>query len=128
MPRRERIRVRFSGRRAVDGGVGDDAESEGGGDAGQQLGGEVDGQLLPGDGAARDLLHEHRPDRARRVDRGAGDGRDRDDRGEHDEADREPGPAGGGLAVDHAEDAEHQEERADELGEERLVPRGVSGS
>ena len=73
--------------------------------------------------AAHDLLDEHRAGGAGRVDRGAGGRRDRDDRGEDHHADGQAGPAGRRLAVDHAEHREHQQERADELGEERLVPR-----
>ena len=46
--------------------------------------------------------------------------RDRDDGSEHDQADRDTGEPGRGLAVDDAEDREHQDERADELGGERL--------
>ena len=83
----------FRGARAVGSGVGDDAEEQAADDAAEQLGDEIDRQLLPGDGAAGELLHEHRSDRACRVDRGAGDRRDRDDRGEDDEADRRDPPS-----------------------------------
>ena len=48
-------------------------------------------------------------------------GRDRDDRREDDQADRDAGEPGRGLAVDDAEDREHQDERAHELGGERLA-------
>ena len=82
---------------------------------------EVDGQLLPLHGAAGDLLDEHRAEGARRVDRGAGGRRDRDDRGEDDEADRDPGESCRGLVVDDAEDREHEDEGADELGSEGLA-------
>ena len=61
---------------------------------------QVDGQLLPLHGAAGELLDEHRAEGAGRVDRGAGGRRDRDDRGEDDEADGDArrtrrGPCGG---------------------------------
>ena len=93
---------------------------ERGDDAGQELGSEVDGQLLPLDRAARDLLDEHRADGARRVDGRTGGRGDRDDGGEDHEADRQPGESRGGLVVDDSEDREHEDECPDELGRERL--------
>jgi len=56
----------------------------------------------------------------RAVDRGARRRGDRDDRGEHHEIDSHAGESGAGLAVDHAEDGEHEDERTHELGGERL--------
>jgi len=43
-----------------------------------------------------------------------------DDRGEHHEIDSHAGESGAGLAVDHAEDGEHEDERTHELSGERL--------
>ena len=104
-------------------GVGNDSEEERGRNTGGELGDDVDGPLRPDHVSAHDLLDDHRAGGAGRVDRGAGRRRDRDDRGEDDHADGQAGPAGRGLAIDHAEDGEDQQERADELGEGRLVPR-----
>src|SRR5437764_7627513 len=95
-------------------------------DAGEQLRAQVDGDLVPLHAAARDLLDEHRAEGARGVDRGAGRRRDRDDRREHDEADGNAGEAGRGLAMDDAEDGEHEDERADELSGEGLRPADVA--
>src|SRR3954467_3731638 len=52
--------------------TGDQTERVGRGDAGEQLGEQVDGNLVPLHAAARNLLHEHRAEGARGVDRGAG--------------------------------------------------------
>src|SRR4029079_2971404 len=106
----------------VGGRVGDEAVGQGRDGTGEELGGQVDRELLPLHGAAGDLLDEHRAEGAGRVDgrtRGRGHG---DDRGEDDQTDGDTGEPGGGLAVDHAEDREHQDERADELRGERLDP------
>src|SRR4051812_36842522 len=106
--------------------VGDQAVGVGSGDAGEQFGEQVDGDLVPLHAAARKLLDEHRAERTRGVDRGAGGRRDRDDRREHDEADGDAGEAGRGLAMNDAEDREHQDERADELSGEGLRPTDVA--
>src|SRR4051795_5236592 len=106
--------------------VGDQAVRVGGSDAGEQLGAQVDGNLVPLHTAAGELLDEHRTERARRVDRRTRGRRDRDDRCEDDETDGDPGEAGGGLAVDDAEDREHQDEGADELSGEGLRPADVA--
>src|SRR3954452_11939584 len=106
--------------------VGDQTVGVGSGDAGEQFGEQVDGDLVPLHAAARNLLHEHRAEGARGVDRGAGCRRDGDDRGEHDEADGDAGEAGRGLAMDDAEDGEDKDERADELSRECLRPADVA--
>src|SRR3954454_10246198 len=106
--------------------TGDQTEREGSRDAGEQLGAQVDGDLVPLHAAARNLLDEHRAERARGVDRGAGRRRDGDDRGEHDQADGDAGEAGCGLAMDDAEDREYEDERADELSGEGLRPADVA--
>ena len=119
-----RARGRAAGSGSTSGTVGaldEGAVRERGDDAGEELRAEVDGQLLPLDGAAGDLLDEHRAEGAGRVDRGAGGRRDGDDRGEDDEADRDPGEPGRGLVVDDAEDGEHEDEGSDELGREGLA-------
>src|SRR4051794_17600551 len=105
--------------------TGDQPERVGGGDTGEQLGAQVDGDLVPLHTAAGELLDEHRTERARRVDRRARSRRDRDDRREDDQTDGDAGEAGGGLAVDDAEDREHQDEGADELSREGLRPADV---
>ena len=89
---------------------------------GEELGAQVDRELLPLDGPAGDLLDEHRAEGAGRVDGRAGGRGHGDDRGEDDQADGDTGEPGCRLAVDHAEDREHEDERADELRGERLDP------
>jgi hypothetical protein len=49
-------------------------------------------------------------------------GCDRNDRREDHQTDGDTGEPGDGLAVDHAEDREDEDERADELGGKRLRP------
>ena len=115
-----------AGAEPVGRGPGEEAVEQGGGDAGEELGGQVDRQLVPLHVAAGDLLDEHRAEGASGVDGGAGRRGDRDDGREDDQADRDAGEPGGGLAVDDAEDGEHQDERADELGGECLRHADVS--
>src|SRR3954468_4673331 len=106
--------------------TGDQAERVRSRHNGGELGAQVDGDLVPLHTAAGELLDEHRTERARRVDRRARSRRDRDDRREDDQTDRDAGEAGGGLAVDDAEDREHQDEGADELSGEGLRPADVA--
>src|SRR4051812_24649875 len=85
------------GQLAVGRRTGDQPEREGGRDTGEQLGAQVDGDLVPLDTAAGELLDEHRTERARWVDRRTRSRRDRDDRREDDQTDGDAGEAGGGL-------------------------------
>ena len=116
------------GELAIERGAGHERVGEGRRHAGRDLGGDIDGQLRPVDHTTEGLQHEHRADDARRVDGRRRGGCHRDDGREHDESDRQTGPPRRRLPVDDTEDHEHEDERADELGEEALhVPDAERG-
>src|SRR6185295_11846021 len=115
------------GRLLVGTGLGDRDIGERGEDAGQAFGREIHRQLTPRDRATRDLLDEHRAEGAGRVDRRARGGCHRDDRREHHQTDGDTGESRRGLAVYHAEDGEHENERTHELGEKGLYRTDIAG-
>ena len=116
------------GRRRVE--RGDRDVGECGEHAGQDFGGQVDRQLLHDTVPPAICWTSIGPNVRAGLIEAPVVGCDRDDRGEHDQADGDAGEPGGGLAVDHAEDGEHEDERTDELGGEGLADAdrvGVGG-
>ena len=100
--------------------VPDELIRKGPDEAARDRAGDVDGEQLVKVGLGADgETQELGADLASRVEGGAGDRADQDDDPVDDETDDDPGEAGGRTAIHGgAEDGEHEDRGADDLGQE----------